>query len=139
MTTRKKGTTVPKAINNGAATATPLRKVKQDTKTPETEKKQGEAKTPKLAVPTASARIERMRKMNVVAERFEFLKEKDKELFTFMQTSDGSSDSIILSNGRGERFEVNNTAVIEATVKLMRDTLDGKIKATEKELETFEV
>ena len=147
----KKQTTSTKAgvkpVNNGTArTATPVKDQKEGkevkttlkvTETPEEVKPETKKEVAPLV--TAETRMERLERMNVIANRHRLLKQKEREFFEFQNASDGSGEKLMLGNSRGLNFEVTNSEVIKITVNTLRAQLDGKIKETESELLAFEV
>lgn len=147
MTTKKEGAKVPKtekAVNN--ATPAALRKVEGKKEEPATKEEKPEAKKlvtrpseqPQPPAAIAATRIEKLEKMNRLAQKHRHLKAKDRELDVFSSTNDGTAMSMHISNGESD-FEVTNTQVITEALKLLRALLDKSLSDTEKELIEFEV
>lgn len=111
--------TAKKATSNEVKKTTTLRKVEEVTA-------------------TVTAKVEKVDKLAMLVNRFNFLKQKRTSLDKFISTSDGSKEVLTLSNGQGEKFEVSNTGVIEKTVSVLQEELHGKIQETEYEILNFD-
>lgn len=131
--------TEKEVANKATNTATALKKVEDTVKEGQREKKPVEANTAESAGAIATARIERLYKMQKLADRHGHLKMKDEELDEFISTNDGTKCRLVLTNGAGRQVEVTNTLVIDATVKHVRTQLDSLLSECEKELVSFEV
>ncbi len=123
--------------------------MKTQTKKAETSKTAKKKAAPKTAKsettlkeilnPTAEDRIRKMKNLQLLAEKYGFLKIKMEELEHFFMSSDGTKEKITVSNGRNFEFTVSNTQVIEEVLKVLEDRLTQFIEATEKQILEYSI
>ncbi|MEI6865789.1 hypothetical protein [Flavicella sp.] len=87
--------------------------------------------------PTAEERIKNAENFKILTTKFEHLKEKKDELDKFKISSDGTQEKIYLENSEGFKFEVSNTKIMDETLKLLENTLNGILSNTKKQVEDF--
>lgn len=121
-------------------------KVVETPKTTEVEKKADVLETPKnkaeeeikyIFNPSAVDRLKKAEQLNLLGQKFSFLKTKEDELSNFVLSSDGTGEKIELTNKNGFKFVVSNTKTINAVVKLLQDDLKNFVAVAEKEINEF--
>jgi hypothetical protein len=89
-----------------------------------------------LTMARASDRLGKFEQFQKLGERFEFLKEKDKELKSFTISQDGTVAKISLEC-QGAKVMISNSAIIEKVVEVCQKELDVLLDKTEKEVLEF--
>jgi thymidylate synthase len=91
----------------------------------------------KTFAPSAEERIKNADNFKILTNKFAHLKTKSDELKRFKISSDGTKEKIYLENAEGFKFEVSNSKIVDATLKLLETTLDEILSNTEKQVQEF--
>ena len=123
-------------------------KVVEAPKTTQVEKKEENLNTSKtnqddeikrLLNPSAEQRLKSLQQMNILGEKFNYLKVKEDELNKFILSSDGTKEKISLSNASGFKFEVSNSQTIEKVLFVISEDLKLFTNKAEQEILNFNV
>ena len=93
----------------------------------------------RLLNPSAEQRLKSLQQMNILGEKFNFLKKKEDELNKFVLSSDGTKEKISLSNASGFAFEVSNSQTIEKVLFVISEDLKLFTNRAEQEILNFNV
>lgn len=129
-TSTAKATETKKATTNGQAQKKPLAPLKVEKSTTQLND---------ILNPSAGARIKKLANLNKLASKHDFLQGKKDELETFIISSDGTKETINLSNQEGMQYVISNTQVVEKVVALLQSELDVFIKASEEEILSYSI
>lgn len=88
---------------------------------------------------TAEDRIQKMENFQILSKKFLHLKEKKEQFKKFLLSRDGQKEKLILNNGEGFNFEVNNSVVVGKVAELLEKELESLLSNSEKEVREFEV
>jgi hypothetical protein len=93
----------------------------------------------RLLNPSAEQRLKSLQQMNILGEKFNYLKVKEDELNKFILSSDGTKEKISLSNASGFKFEVSNSQTIEKVLFVISEDLKLFTNKAEQEILNFNV
>lgn len=124
-------------------TKTAVKKVTAAVEVPKAEKavqmEKASAKVRDIFSPSADGRIKKLENFQLLASRYNFLKNKQDELERFILSSDGTKEKVVLSNASGFSIEVSNTQVVEKVQNLVQAELEAFLKLSEKEIVNFQI
>ncbi len=130
----KAASTTAKKNEKAGSTAKPQPAAKMDAQKPEPKP---ENKLTPLVTP--SERFERAEQFSKLQKRFEFLKERKRELDNFNISHDGSASKIELSNPTGGHVVISNPEVMKEVLNLCSATIKQLLDRTESEVLEFEI
>ena len=93
----------------------------------------------RLLNPSAEQRLKSLQQMNILGEKFNYLKVREDELNKFILSSDGTKEKISLSNASGFKFEVSNSQTIEKVLFVISEDLKLFTNKAEQEILNFNV
>ncbi len=118
------------------AEAQKIKEAKKETAVKPVVKKEEGNKPVIIPLHTAESRIKHLENFNILAKRFQVLKEKHTELEKFKIANDGTRMKLTLSTDT-ESFKVNNSETLELVINLIQGDLKERINKTEKEVQDF--
>ena len=89
--------------------------------------------------PSAGARIKKLENFQILAKKHDFLQQKRNSLDTFIISSDGTKEKVILKNAEGYEFEVSNSQVVEQVLEVIQKNLETFVSKSEKEILAFQI
>lgn len=110
---------------------------KQDKKTTFEDKKKELEKI--LNPMTAEQRIKNADNFRKLAQRHQFLREKQDDLASYLVGRDGLKEKVIIQCDGCRDFEISNSHIIEEILNICNDKLENLIKTSESEILTFNI
>lgn len=113
---------------------------KQSEAKPEQPKAEAELKpaTKVLPITRAIDRLGKFEQFQKLGERYNFLKDKDRELRNFTISQNGVASKVSLEC-QGSKVEISNSLIIKKVVELCQSELDSLLDETESEIVKFEI
>jgi hypothetical protein len=79
-------------------------------------------------------KIAKVEILSVLIEKREKLQESRKKLTAFVLGNHSFDENIVLTDSQGNTFRTSNTEVVSSVVKVIRETLETKIREIETEI-----
>lgn len=136
LTLEKEG--VKKVANSKKAEQSPkIENPKQEEKPTFEERKK---ELDKILNPTsAEQRIKNADNFRKLAQRHQFLKEKQDDLASYLVGRDGLKEKVIIQCDGCKDFEISNSLIIEEILNICNEKLENLIKTSESEVLTFNI
>lgn len=85
-------------------------------------------------LPPVEDRILKVNQLSSLVEKHETLQETKKKLKAFKLSTDGSRDTLRISDSRGNEFTTSNSAVIADVLDVLKTSIDKKISDVEAQI-----
>lgn len=115
---------------------------KLTTKAPVSKSEKVEKATTKVAEIlkiSAEDRIKRLENLQILANKFQFLKEKEHDFNKYMSSNDGLKEKIVLSNQSGYSIDVTNTEIVREIQQVISQKLSECLANAEQEITEFSI
>lgn len=89
--------------------------------------------------PTAESRLKKLETFKILAEKHQYLSQKNDDLQKFIASSDGMKEKLILKNSQGFEFDASNSQVIEKVIFVIKEELQKITDHSEKEVLRFQI
>lgn len=83
---------------------------------------------------TISDVIKFVQNKTVILQKLEILNQTEKNLDSFNLGTDGVKDTLQIVDGEGNKFQTNNTPIIEKVIQVLKSEIEMKRENAEKEL-----
>lgn len=88
---------------------------------------------------SAETRIKNLENFQILAKRYQSLKDKEEELIKFSLANDGIRIKLALYAENVPAFKVSNTETLNTIMGILKKDLENRITTTEKEIQEFNI